>query len=493
METFLEETKLTEVITLEAIPVLCVRADWDDRDAGDQCLSEIWKDLKEQEILTDKSVFIAGYDDGADFAAREALLHVERYAGLVTFGGEGLSEDYMEENSADPDTDHSLSVWIIAPRKTSLFQKNINFWKEWNGIKTSDQAIYQCTFADELYMPVISTAGKIDNSNNRMGIVLFSRYSDYRGASICSNVFHCFMSCVKTDEVDFRNSLYSADMMRIDDQHFSYYRQQIEGQQRDYWIYVPDQAMSGEDEPSSLILCLHGNGGSGAEMIFRSQWQNIAAENNCIVLYPSSLYKSASQHYWLNIEEEIDFLRWLVMETCQRFNVDRTHIYVTGFSNGAGMAQNLAVRCSDLFAAAALSAPVYYDEEYYTEPVTDFNAVAILFSYGTEDPYLEEYEVSADIDGLPAISHLEYWRDLYGFQQNYYKKEIRGKFTVYTFGSANQIPVCQWIVVEGKKHDYPEDEINIYYDFMKQFSKETDGKLYYNGTEVEIQSKKNRG
>jgi len=485
LPAFLEETGWDLTAAQEKITIVLCQADWNDPDDADPYFAEIYQELLESWIKESTAVFLAGYENAADYAAREALLHTARYTGLVMFDGEGLSEDLISEYETRMDQDLALSVWIIAPRKTKLLNRNITFWKDWNQIETSNQTSYQSTFATELYLPGTSGIEDLTSHSSRMGEVLFTRCSEYRDPSVCQDVSRHFFSSVRTDEITFFESITGGELVRINDLHFSYHRKQMDGQQRDYWTYVPDSAIFG-NEPSSLILCLHGNGGCGEDMIFRSMWHNVAEENNCIVLYPSSLYKTGNQHYWMNIREEIDFIRALVEETCQKFSIDRTHIYVTGFSNGAGMAQNLAVRCSEIFAAAALSAPVYFDEEYYIGPINEVHATAILFSYGTDDEYLQEYHMTADINDIPAQRHLEYWRGLYGFQQSFYRKENKGKFTVYTYRSVNHLPVCQWIVVDGKDHDYPAEETSIYYEFMKHFSKTEDGNLYYDDQLVKI-------
>ena len=114
--------------------------------------------------------------------------------------------------------------------------------------------------------------------------------------------------------------------------------------------------------------------------------------------------------------------------------------------------------------------------------------MAILFSYGTDDPSLSYYHMTADIDDTPAIRHLGYWRALYGFAQEFYQCEKKGKFTIYTFRSQNFLPICQWIKVDGKKHEYPKEEVEIYYNFLKNYSKAESGDLYY--LDMQVTSRK---
>ena len=51
---------------------------------------------------------------------------------------------------------------------------------------------------------------------------------------------------------------------------------------------------------------------------------------------------------------------------------------------------------------------------------------------------------------------------LYGFGQNYYRYEQKGKFHIYTYGSVNQLPICQWIKVEGKEFQEALIEAGLY-------------------------------
>ena len=482
-EEFLEYTEWDMTASLEKIRIVCCQTDWNDTESADAYLDEIYNELTDTDITDSTSVFISGYDEAADYALQEALMHTERYAGIVAFGGEGLSEEMMSEYSDNASEDHAISVWVFSPKKTIQISDNIKFWKTWNGIENSEMTTYDSTFSDELYLPMTSSTINITD-NKRMGAVLFSRCEDYRDPSVGQDVATYFFTSVKTDEISFRESITGGEIVRINDLSFSYHRKQMDGQQRDYWTYIPESAVF-SDEPCSLIICLHGNGGFGEDMIFRSMWHNVAADNSCIVIYPSSLYINGTQHYWMDMEEELDFIRVLTEETCQRFSIDRTHIYVTGFSNGAGMAQDLAMKCSDIFAAAVMSAPAYFDEEYMSVPFEERNPVAVMYTYGSEDEYMEAFEMSPGIDGQPAERHMEYWRGIYGFEHDSYQVEKDGRFNIYTYYSINNIPVCQWILVDGKNHDYPEEEVAQYFEFMKHFSKAETGELYYDGQLVE--------
>ena len=46
------------------------------------------------------------------------------------------------------------------------------------------------------------------------------------------------------------------------------------------------------------------------------------------------------------------------------------------------------------------------------------------------------------------------------------------------------IPVCQWIIVDEKEHSYPKEEVPIYFDFLRHYTRGEEGELYYDGTLV---------
>lgn len=477
IEEFMEETEWSFFSALDKFNVICLSYDWEGNpDEAQLYTDSVYSDISQSWLDSDSEVFLIGYENASDFAEEEAIKHSDRYVGAILIGTDGLSSDTLAQYNANDVK--PLSLWLVAESRSVDLKDSISFWKKANSIADADYTSYYISYADGLYLPSCSSADSAVGSDS-MGAIYVNYDSNYRESSIAGSICRNFIGQIKSDEISFRGNIAGGEIFSFNDWHFTYYRTQYEGLQRDYWLYIPDGQVLGSGA-SSVILCLHGSGGNGEDMIFRANWQSVADKNNCIVIYPSSLYVAGKQHYWLNIDKETDYLAHLVEEVCEKYNVDRSRIYVTGFSNGSGMAQAMAVKYSDIFAAAALGAPAYFDEEYADLPTDSYN-VAVLFSYGTEDKYLKEFNITADIDDNAAVSHLKYWRSKYGFSQDDYTSETDGKYTTYTFCTKYDIPVCEWIVVEGKKHEYPREEVPIYYEFLSAYTKDEDGNLYYNG------------
>ena len=480
-DIFMEQTGWDLLSVQDGIETIVITCDWNEEETASRYYASVYDELQYRED-EELQIYLAGYEDGADFAAYEAAFHSSRYSGLIMLGGNGISDEKMELLKNDTDRE-ALSVWIISPDKTPLINSNLVFWKDVNGITDiSNISSYRTEFADELYLPDVSTAGSITPGSDRMGILLFSCEDDYYDRSVTESIVHDFIRQVETDHAGFEKGITGGELLSIEDSHFTYNRMQFDGQQRDYWIYVPDTVRNGT-EPGKMIICLHGRGETGEDMIFLSQWHLTAAENNCIIVYPSSLYISYGQHDWQNTPEELSFLRMMTENICNSYNVDRSRMYVNGFSNGSGMAQNLVIRCADLFAAAVLSPPTYFEKEYYG-PVSDPHESAVMYIYGTDDEYLYTYDMTAEIDGDPAVRKLQYWEMMYGFEHGSYHVTQEGIFTKYSYYSLNNIPVCIWIKAEGRHHVYSAEDVPMYYKFMSHYTKDVQGQLYYDGRPV---------
>ena len=99
----------------------------------------------------------------------------------------------------------------------------------------------------------------------------------------------------------------------------------------------------------------------------------------------------------------------------QNHSVDQSRVYVTGWSNGCGMTQRLAVQASEVFAAAGCMAMYLFAEvpsDYKPIPFIEVHGILDeIVLYATTAP-------AAPVFGPEkgAIQNLESWADLNGCQ-----------------------------------------------------------------------------
>ncbi|WP_294447512.1 PHB depolymerase family esterase [uncultured Mailhella sp.] len=125
----------------------------------------------------------------------------------------------------------------------------------------------------------------------------------------------------------------------------------IDGFQRTWKLYVPERCKG--DRPVPLVVALHGFG--GPSMDYSSAWHMTAEREGFIVLYPEAMSPK-----WWNIWElrsdapdDVSYLDYVIEDTCRKYAVDRSRIYLTGVSMGDNMATTYAFRRADRLAAVA--------------------------------------------------------------------------------------------------------------------------------------------
>lgn len=177
----------------------------------------------------------------------------------------------------------------------------------------------------------------------------------------------------------------------------------VEGDSREYWLYVPDNVK----ENAPLVLSLHGAGGQCTHKSpFRT---DVADKEGCIVAYPQGKMTTfpglgGMQTFgWSAYGEEnfdTDFLKAVVEDVASKYTIDRKRLYCCGFSNGGMMTYVMANTCSNQFAAfAAISG--YPINEFHLHH-TSWRPVPFLHIHGKNDDFVRYALVPNIIDNMVA-------------------------------------------------------------------------------------------
>lgn len=122
------------------------------------------------------------------------------------------------------------------------------------------------------------------------------------------------------------------------------------------------------NQPSSLVVVLHGCTQSAESMARLTGWNKLAREVNFIVLYPQQKPSNnpLTCFNWFNSEDvsrdsgEIVSIRNAIKQLIDRGQVDPEKVYVTGMSAGGAMASALLSVYPEVFAAGAIMSGVPY-------------------------------------------------------------------------------------------------------------------------------------
>lgn len=204
----------------------------------------------------------------------------------------------------------------------------------------------------------------------------------------------------------------------------------LEGRERRFLIYSPDGASA--DHPRPIVFFFHGAGGFAEQAARTYGWVEKAQKEKFFVVFPEGLgvRPDEAPSFLLNpriwrdergaiptLVHDADFFSTLLDKLEQVLPIDQRRIYVTGFSNGAGMTFTLGGKFSGRIAAiapvasqsfAAIDAlarplPVYYLVGG-ADPLIPFNGgdSTIWGKTRYTPPVRQSVERWAQLDGCPA-------------------------------------------------------------------------------------------
>jgi polyhydroxybutyrate depolymerase len=163
----------------------------------------------------------------------------------------------------------------------------------------------------------------------------------------------------------------------------------IGGVTRTFTAQLPD------NKPAPLVITLHGNTRTGADMMTRTSWPDVARREHFGVVFPDGLNRA-----WADFRpnanragrappkgtDDIAFIVKLIEKFVADGSADPKRIYVTGISNGGAMTMTLACARADLFAAAASVIINLTDES--ADACHPSRPVPMLMMNGTADPLI---------------------------------------------------------------------------------------------------------
>jgi polyhydroxybutyrate depolymerase len=179
-------------------------------------------------------------------------------------------------------------------------------------------------------------------------------------------------------------------------------------------------------KPAPLVIVLHGNTQSGADMANRTSWLAVARSEQFAVIFPDGLHRA-----WADLRpatrraghapprgtDDVGFIVKLIEKFIADGTADPRHVYITGVSNGGAMTMTMICARADLFAAAA--SVVFNLTDDMAERCHPSRPVPMLIMNGTADPlipYLGGRGSSRFAVGgfLSTAKTLAFWRQVDG-------------------------------------------------------------------------------
>lgn len=122
-----------------------------------------------------------------------------------------------------------------------------------------------------------------------------------------------------------------------------------DGGERDYRVDEPDGY--DPDEPTPLVVVLHGGGSSAFSIRLKSRMAQFAQEHGVLVAYPEGVDGEWTTSPDRDDTDDVGFVTALVDHLSGEWNVATGQVYATGWSQGARLSYRLATEAPEVFAA----------------------------------------------------------------------------------------------------------------------------------------------
>ncbi len=227
-----------------------------------------------------------------------------------------------------------------------------------------------------------------------------------------------------------------------------------------------------------LVMMLHGAGGSTANVIESTGWNEVGEREGFITVFPNGTPKKEGkkENFRKNPQtwnsgagsslaagnesaiaknvDDVGFLSALLAYVQQHTPVNRKKIYVCGHSNGAGMAYRFALERSDLVAGVGAMAGHFFQEASKIE-----YPVPLLQIIGDQDPFVPMQGGMAGVgrnkmEVPPALDSPERWAKLQGISRAAKIVKDDEKVTERLWGPSSCGAEVKSIVVKGHGHTY---------------------------------------
>lgn len=185
------------------------------------------------------------------------------------------------------------------------------------------------------------------NKNNPLQQVVFRQKAEAISASLVEEAWNTLFSQVHRTNSGFYGDCEPRDHL---DDHFIYYIDDtsLDGTPHTWFLHCPENGKA----KMPVMIFLHGGSDNPEEAAVMSRFHKIGEREQFITVYPWA----TNRCFWNNDlsaegEDDLTFLSELLDYVATYYPVDRKRVYVSGFSNGAAMAQAFALAYPNKVAA----------------------------------------------------------------------------------------------------------------------------------------------
>ena len=440
--------------------------------------------------------YLVGYGDGARAVLEQALSTPVEWAGVVLSGEYADAKELIAASKVADETrprksqDMPLPIWIFRNEADEGADALIEYFCAANKTEPDpyqkDGVSYYLPDARKYYDSV--------NDAPIARVLVSDRLCENREGDT-EKLFRDFLLTTTRNRVITDSGLHPYRSM--EDWGAVSKTIEIDGYTREYLEYVPEYVREHPEYKTPLLVYLHGRSNTCVTNSYTTEWFNVAKARNFMIVSLSGSFNRSDKEipipHWNifrdpNLYDDMKFIRTLTEKTIRDYNVDRSRVYLSGFSMGGMMTQEVSLVMPDLFAAAAVNAGVL--------PFPGAIPLSVNKPDVREDLDMPLFIQMGQFDILPqggrlgsdplAEANIYYWVDRYKLVDKEAPGTYKsGPFNVTVFHDQDNVPMLTYIVTDNKPHACVPYDSWIYYDqFFAKFSRDENGDVYYLGKKV---------
>lgn len=222
---------------------------------------------------------------------------------------------------------------------------------------------------------------------------------------------------------------------------------------RQVYVYAPQNIRSHRP----LLISMHGMNQDINYQKNQAKWESVADTANIVVAYPSGENKS-----WdISGDKDTKYLISIIDKLSQDYKIDKSRVYLSGFSMGGMMTYHCMNKIPDYFAAFAPVSGYLFGN---TQPSSSTRAVPLFHTHGTADDVVNFNGVNSVIDAWQKHNKCTTKK----------QSTVNGATrTAYTGGDCDADVVLN--AIPGKGHWHSNDAYNTtreIWNFVKRYTNE---------------------
>lgn len=343
-------------------------------------------------------IYLVGYSDGAVFAGNCLVAEPGRFAAAALIGGapedysagKKLSGHWMVSDVSDDDVVRNdqipCSLWLIGAQKEEI-RRALDYFGVSGGLGREPKQVSMG----------MCTAVCYENEANPAQRLMVSEGPEVSGMALAHTILDAYFDRTvrwKTGP-DGTLALHLGRTGFYQSNRFIHGSVTVGYLEYAYSVHLPEGCSAEDVRGLPLLFSVHGRGEPAWLFAEKNGWDVLADETRAFVL----VCPDSPGNIW-QLERDGLAFEAMIAQICGDYRLDRTRVYLTGFSNGGAITREVGTTWPELFAAIApFNAPVNAPGLVAAEVVNP-----VFLSSGYELPYWvcvgdRDPAAGTDVDG----------------------------------------------------------------------------------------------